>query len=204
MEKLQFNVKMKVKIKVTLKAASALAAIFLLFSCSERKENASNSDMESVFAAARIPLLRQAVSARDFSLPLLLPEGETVEETVTLSDLSGKVVFLNFWATWCPPCREEMPSMESLYSRFRNREFEMIAVNCMEGDATVREFKEDFSLSFPIPLDSDGRVTSSYGIQGIPTTFIIDKEGRIVSRLVGSIDWDTPEIHAALEILLDL
>ena len=186
------------------RAALLLIAAFLLLSCTERKASAQeSSDMASVFASARIPLLRQSVSARDFSLPLLLPAEDATGETVTLSNLRGKVVFLNFWATWCPPCRAEMPSMESLYNRYKDRGFEMLVVNCAEGDAVVRDFREDFNLTFPIPLDRDGRVSSSYGVQAIPTTFIIDKEGRIVVRFVGSLDWDTPAIHTALEMLLD-
>jgi peroxiredoxin len=187
-----------------LKAAFLLTAVFLLCSCFARRGNTQEaSGMTAAFAAARIPLLAQTVSARDFSLPLLLPAGKTGEETLTLSDLRGKVVFLNFWATWCPPCRDEMPSMESLYNRFRDREFEMLAVNCMEEAAIVRNFKEEYNLTFPILLDSDGRVSNAYGIRAIPMTFLINKDGRIVVRFVGSIDWDTPEIHKALEMLLN-
>ena len=179
------------------------AAVLFICSCGAKKENPGNSDITGVFAAARIPLLKQTVSARDFSLPQLLSTGEPVGETVTLSNLKGSVVFLNFWATWCPPCRDEMPSMESLYGKFKGRSFEMLAVNCGEGDAVVSAFRDDNNFSFPILLDSDGAVNSRYGIQAIPATFIIDKEGRIVVRFVGSTNWDTPEIHKAMEMLLD-
>jgi len=180
-----------------------LAAIFLFLSCTEKKAGSSNSDMAAVFTAAKLPLLRQTVSARDFTLSLLPAAGETGDAKTTLSDLKGKVVFLNFWATWCPPCREEMPSMNSLYNRYKDKGFEMLAVNGMEAAQTVSDFRDAFNLVFPILLDSDGKVTSSYGVQAIPSTFLINREGQIVVRFVGSIDWDTPAVHKALEKLLD-
>ena len=119
-----------------------------------------------------------------------------------LKDLQGKVVFLNFWATWCGPCRDEMPSMEALYTQYKDKGLEIIAVNVRESSKEVLAFMNEYSLSFPAVLDSDGRVSNSYGIQAIPTSFIIDREGKIITRLVGSIDWDTPEIRAAIESLL--
>jgi thiol-disulfide isomerase/thioredoxin len=182
-----------------------LAAVLLLCSCSAKKENGAETNMSKAFTEAGVPLLKQTVSPRDFSLPLLLPSQKRDEqgEIQKLSDLKGKVVFLNFWATWCGPCRAEMPSMEALYSRYREKGFEILAVNSMERQPEVLAFKEENNFSFPIVLDGDGKVNSAYGIQAIPTTFLLDKEGKIVLRLVGSIDWDTPKFHAALELLLD-
>ena len=179
-----------------------VAAVFLLYTCSAKAQNTSSSEMEKKFNEAGLRLLKERVSPRDFSLPLLLPLQGTEGETQRLSDLKGKVVFLNFWATWCGPCRNEMPSMESLYNRYRDRGLEILAVNCQENESDVTAFMRNNRLSFPTALDTDGKISGSYGIQAIPTTFLVDREGNIILRMVGSINWDTQEIHAALEALL--
>ena len=173
------------------------AVIFIFPSCPAKAQNASSPDMAKVFAEAGLPLYSSRVSPREFSLKTL------TGETQSLSSFQGKVVFLNFWATWCGPCRIEMPSMEALYDRYKEKGLEILAVNCGEGQRDVLTFMRDNGLSFPALLDGDGRVSNSYGIQAIPTSFIIDREGKIVSRLVGSIDWDTPKIHAVIESLLN-
>jgi len=179
-----------------------LVAVSLL-ACGGRRETAQNSEIVDAFAAAGMRLLGETVSARDFTLPLVTASGGIHEETVTLSDLRGNVVFLKFWATWCGPCRAGMPPMESLYNRFRDKNFEMLAVNIRERDTDVLAFMETSNLSFPALLDSDASVSASYGVQAVPTMFLIDKEGRIIARFVGSLDWDSPQFHAALEMLLD-
>ena len=125
------------------------------------------------------------------------------DELFTLSDHLGKIVFLNFWATWCGPCRTEMPSMELLYDKYRDRGFEILAVNSGERADGVYSFMASNNFTFPALLDTDGAVSRSYGIQAIPTSYIIDRDGMIILRLTGSIDWNTPKIHAALELLLD-
>ena len=124
-------------------------------------------------------------------------------ELQSLSALKGKVVFLNFWATWCGPCRDEMPSVEILYKRFKDKGLEILAVNCQENQEDVLAFMANYGLTFPALLDEDGRVSGAYGIQAIPTTFLINRDGRIILRLVGSINWDTEKIHAAIESLLN-
>jgi len=98
---------------------------------------------------------------------------------VKLEDNRGKIVFLNFWATWCPPCRKEMPSMEKLHTKFKDRDFTMLAVDLREETKKVRVFQEKFKLNFPILLDSDGRVGLRYGVRSIPTTYLIDREGYV-------------------------
>jgi len=181
-----------------------LAALLLFSSCSsERRNSPGSSDIAAAFSAAGMRLLNQAVSARDFTLPLISASDGILEETVTLSELQGNVVFLKFWASWCGPCRAGMPSMESLYNKFSDREFEMLAVNLMEGEAAILPFLQASDLSFPILHDSSGSIGATYGVQALPTTFLIDKEGRIISRFVGSPDLDSPRFHTALEMLLN-
>ena len=183
-----------------------IAAVFLVYSCSAKAQNTSSSgpsEMEKAFNEAGLRLLKEKVSPRDFSLQLLSSAQGTAAETQRLSDLKGNVVFLNFWATWCGPCRVEMPSMEAIYNKYKEEGFEMLAVNCMEKQEDVLPFMEDNKFSFPVALDDEGKVGTAYGIQAIPTTFLIDREGKIILRLVGSINWDTPEFHSAIELLIN-
>ncbi|MDR2467869.1 MAG: TlpA family protein disulfide reductase [Spirochaetaceae bacterium] len=149
-----------------------------------------------VFTKAGLPTVNENRIPANWTLKTLSGE------TLTLHQLKGKVVFLNFWATWCPPCRAEMPSMEVLYRRFHGKGLEMIACDVMENSAEVAKFMRDNKLSFPALLDSTGQVSNQYGVQGIPATFIIDREGRIVSHVVGSKNWNTPAITDAFEALL--
>ena len=174
-----------------------LPAVVLLFcACTAKAQNAVPSGTAKAFDDAGLRLLSSKVSPRDFSLSLL--EGETK----SLSSYKGKVVFLNFWATWCGPCRIEMPSLEALYNKFSDKGLEILAVNCREDQTTVSSFLKNEGFTFPVLLDLNGRVSLNYGIQAIPTTFLIDRDGMIILRLVGSTDWDTPKINAALESLL--
>jgi peroxiredoxin len=121
---------------------------------------------------------------------------------VKLEDHRGKIVFLNFWATWCPPCRDEMPSMEKLYTEFKDRDFTILAVDLQEGTRKVRAFKEKFKLNFPILLDSDGRVGSRYVVRSIPTTYLIDREGYIIGAAWGARDWASKEAFELIDHLL--
>jgi peroxiredoxin len=148
------------------------------------------------FAKAGIPPLRKALIPTDFSAPLV--EGKAIK----LSDLRGKVVFLNFWATWCGPCREEMPSMEALQRRFKDQGLEILGVNCQESPREVSSFMADQNLSFETALDQSGEIGGTYGVSAIPTTFIIDRKGRIIFRVVGSLNWADPRILSAFDALL--
>ncbi|MDR2542561.1 MAG: TlpA family protein disulfide reductase [Treponema sp.] len=156
-----------------------------------------SADASRLLRAARIQVLNQPENAQDFTLQML--NGERV----SLSSYRGKVVFLNFWATWCPPCRQEMPSMEVLYQRYKEHGLEMLAVNLRENPNEVRQFIQENGYTFPVLLDLDGRVGARYGVRGIPTTLIIDRQGRIIGRLVGSIYWDTSQVFEAFEALLN-
>jgi len=121
-----------------------------------------------------------------------------------LSAYRGKIVFLNFWATWCPPCREEMPSMERLYRRLGHGDFAMLAVNEDEdGAPVVRQFVDGMGLSFPVLLDVKGTVPPRYGVTGYPETFVIDRSGQVVNRFIGPADWDSAALRAYFAQLLD-
>jgi thiol-disulfide isomerase/thioredoxin len=135
--------------------------------------------------------------APDFSLERL-GGGKT-----SLSSLQGKVVFVNFWATWCGPCRIEMPSMERLYNQMSKDHFEILAVDLREAEETVAQFAKDLNLSFPVLLDSQGTTGAIYVVQSIPTTFLVNKEGHLIGRLIGSREWDTDSFINLLETLIE-
>ncbi|MEW5814549.1 MAG: TlpA disulfide reductase family protein [Spirochaetota bacterium] len=121
---------------------------------------------------------------------------------ISLSSLKGKVVLLNFWATWCPPCREEMPSMELLYKKLHKEGLEIVAVDLQEEKKQVQKFAADNGLTFQILLDTTGRVGASYGARSIPTSYIIDKNGIVLAGVVGGRDWHTPELLSMFRELL--
>lgn len=123
-------------------------------------------------------------SPPDFTLPTL--DGGSI----TLSGLKGKVVLINFWTTWCPPCREEMPSLEKLYRHFKHEKFTLLAVDIMEHPETVKTFARKYDLTFPILLDKAGDVSAKYGANAIPTTYIIDKKGKAVGKAIGPRKWN--------------
>ena len=148
------------------------------------------------FEGTGIQVVSEGIVPIDFTLPLL--DGTKIN----LSQYKGKVVFLNFWAIWCGPCRSEMPSMEAVYQRLKNRGFEILAVNLGDSKGKVSEFMQEHKLNFPAVLDEKSITGSRYNVRAIPTTYIIDRRGLIIARLVGSINWNTPKIIAAIEAVV--
>jgi thiol-disulfide isomerase/thioredoxin len=161
------------------------------------------ADVVKAFAEAGLPVLRKKVPVVDFTVPLAEMVPLAAVQKQNLKALEGKVIFLNFWATWCGPCRQEMPSMEILYQRFKDQGLEILAVNFQEGQKDVAAFMKNYKLSFPAALDSSGQVGGIYGIEAFPTTYIIDRDGYIISRVVGSLNWNTPKLLVAFETLLN-
>jgi peroxiredoxin len=125
-------------------------------------------------------------------------------EEVKLEDYRGKIVFLNFWATWCPPCREEMPSMERLYTEFKNKDFTILAVDLREKPNSVKAFGKKLGLSYPLLLDSDGTVHLDYGIRSIPTTYLVDRQGYLIGSALGPRDWASDESFELINHLLEI
>jgi peroxiredoxin len=120
-----------------------------------------------------------------------------------LSDLRGKVVVLNFWATWCPPCRAEMPSMEALYQAYRNQGLVILAISSdRAGRSVVESFVQDRGVTFPILLDPDGEVFALYGVRGLPTSYLLDRRQRAFSADVGARDWSGKVARQVVETLL--
>jgi thiol-disulfide isomerase/thioredoxin len=142
--------------------------------------------------------LKPAKPAKDFTLPDL--DGKPHQ----LSDYRGKVVLVNFWATWCPPCRREMPSMERLSQRLKGQPFAILAINQQEEADQVFVFTgqmEPFP-TFPILFDPDSATAHAWGVLGLPASFIVDRQGRVVYRAMGGREFDHPEIEQAIRTLL--
>lgn len=114
------------------------------------------------------------------------------EQEIQLSEYKGKVILLNFWATWCPPCVKEMPSMQRLHDKFPEQDFEIVAISAGETQAAVESFMMslDTELTFPILLDEKGRTFKDFGIRGLPMSFLFDREGKLIKTISGSREWD--------------
>ena len=120
----------------------------------------------------------------------------------TLKDFGGKVVFLNFWATWCVPCREEMPLMEKLHREFRDQGLEVAAINFREDKKAVRKFYDELGLSYRALLDYEGKLSDEYGAWAIPLSYFINRKGEFIGKVTGERKWDSQEARAFFRDLL--
>jgi peroxiredoxin len=152
---------------------------------------------EDPVAALSLIRPKPAKPAPDFQVRT--PDGSTLR----LTDFKGKVVFLNFWATWCEPCREEMPSMERLHRAYKDRGLVVLAISLdLQGASVVKPFVKRFALTFPIGLDPKMAVREQYGVWAVPSTFLIDRTGKRVLFANGAREWDGKAAHAVVESLL--
>ncbi len=120
-----------------------------------------------------------------------------------LSQWRGKLIMLNFWATWCGPCRAEMPGMERLWQRYRDEGLVVVAVSVDEGmERRVAKFVEILKLSYPILLDAEGVVSDHYQVSALPHSFLINSDGQLIAKVVGEREWDSPVAYALIESLL--
>jgi peroxiredoxin len=136
------------------------------------------------FAEQALAPVTGNVPAPDFVLQ------DTNGNTQRLSDYRGKPVIINFWATWCPPCREEIPSMNRAWHILEKEGVAMLAVNMGEDEDTIFIFTADYPADFPILMDRDGAVIEQWPVKGLPTTYVVAPDGTIVYRAIGSREWD--------------
>lgn len=137
------------------------------------------------------------LQAPEFSLPGL--DGRMI----SLSDYRGKVVVVNVWATWCPPCVDEMPSLEKLYQQFKAENFTILAVSIdTAGAAAVAPFMKKHGLTFPVLLDTKLSIRTTYRTTGVPETFIVNQQGILVKKVIGPQDWAAPEVLRYIRQLL--
>jgi peroxiredoxin len=150
------------------------------------------------FQSANQAPVRVGLPAPDFTFPGL--DGNKV----SLSDYRGKVVFVNIWATWCPPCVEEMPSMQKLYQKLKGENFEILAVSIdSKGAKVVAPFMKKYQLTFPALLDSMGTIKRIYKTTGVPESYIIDKDGILAKKVLGPLDWSQPDVLRLFRDLIE-
>lgn len=126
---------------------------------------------------------------------------------ISFEDYIGQVVLVNIWATWCGPCRVEMPPIQAAYSRYRDRGFTVLAVSIDQGpgyEEKVTTFAERYGLEFPILLDPEGRISEVLRTVGVPETFVLGRDGRIAKRLIGATDWNSGSNQILIEELLGM
>ncbi len=153
---------------------------------------------EDLFLKIGIQAVKGDTKAPNFFLEDL--KGKKLE----FKNFKGKVIFLNFWATWCGPCKEEMPSIETLFQQFKEKDFVFLSISVdYEGRRPVKEFIEKNRYTFPVLLDPKCQVLDLYEVKGIPTTFIIDKKGRMIGKAVGPKNWKSPEVISLLNLLIE-
>ena len=133
----------------------------------------------------------------DFTLP------DPAGKKVSLKDFRGKLVMLNFWATWCVPCREEMPTMERLYQEFKNRGFVIVAVNVKDKKTDALAFIKELKLTYPVVFDPEGEVGLLYGAWALPATYLIGPKGEGLARMWGPADWYSPGARALIQARLN-
>ncbi len=124
-------------------------------------------------------------------------------QKIASSSLQGKVVFINIWASWCEPCREEMPSIDALYREMSaSQDFRMLTILYRDSPPTALEYMKSQGFVFPVYIDPDGLSARKYGVTGVPETFIVDKKGMLVKRVIGGMDWNSQEVKDYLHLLL--
>jgi thiol-disulfide isomerase/thioredoxin len=157
-------------------------------------QEAADQELSYQFTPLDPPL-----AAPDFVLP------DMDGEQHTLQDYRGKVVLLNFWATWCPPCRREMPALERLYQQLGAHGFVVLAVNQWEDPDHVFAYTGELNVfpSFPILFDPDSSVSERFGVKGLPTSLLLDQDGRVRYRAIGGRAFDHPEVLRTIRALLE-
>ncbi len=161
-----------------------------------RRERPPAAD-EDLFKRLKIQRFSEKVLAPDFTL------ADLNGRRIRLASLKGKVVFLNFWATWCPPCILEMPTMEKLHREFGSKGLVILAVNFRESPKQVKAFLKEHQLTFTTLLDPKGKVFELYQASSLPTTTFVNKNGQAVGKVIGYRDWHKPEMKEFFRRLLD-
>ena len=170
---------------VILIAVFIVAIGFILYFFSEQKEET--------------PKAKAVVNLKAPGFLLTDPSGKTY----TLSELKGSVVFVNFWATWCPPCVEEMPSIQNLYNGFKdNKEFRMVTILYKDDYQKAMAFMKQNNYTLPVLIDSDGKSAKAYGVTGVPETYIVDKNGVLREKVIGPADWNSTQADSLISNLL--
>jgi thiol-disulfide isomerase/thioredoxin len=192
----------KTRVKITPRPRSLIRVAFLLIGAL-LLGGAPASAQPSWAAAVNFKLVpnlepfKEVAPTPDFSLPT------AAKKKISLKDFRGRLVFLNFWASWCDPCRDEMPDMERLYAEFKGRKFVVLAVNVKDKRKAALAFVKEFKLSYPVVFDDKDEVGALYGAWGLPTTYLIGPGGEGLARLWGPAEWYSPGARELIRTLLE-
>ena len=169
------------------------------------KKNSEIFNLQSLPEAmnASFNLFIEALTHQNGTIRNATLNASLANREITLSQFRGKHVLVNFWATWCGPCKIEMPSLEALYERFKDKNYALLAIsNDMFGANIVKPFVKAHNINFPVLLDQRLKVSNAFGVVSLPTTFMIDPQGKIIGALFGAEDWATPSNILYFENLL--
>jgi len=172
------------KLKSVILIAVFIVAIVIVFFSVKREET---------------PMTKAVVGLNAPEFSLSDPSGKTY----TLSELKGSVVFINFWATWCPPCIEEMPSIQNLYNGFKDKkEFRMVTILFKDDYGKAMAYLKQNNYAIPVLIDGNGKAAKAYGVTGVPETYIVDKQGVLRQKVIGPADWNSTEADSLISNLL--
>jgi peroxiredoxin len=155
--------------------------------------------------APKLTSLLERLDLRGYAHGTMSPpfKGPTLDaRRLSIAELRGKVIVLNFWASWCLECRPEMPTLEGIHRELAARGLAVIGINARQDGEMVRRYAKDLGLTFPLVLDTDGRINATYGVVGLPTTFVIGRDGRAVALAVGPREWGSAPARSLFEALL--
>jgi thiol-disulfide isomerase/thioredoxin len=179
---------------VRLISFSLLMIGVIILSCGKRETSGDKTE--------EVNRTGEGISEGEIAPDLSLKDLKGIE--VNLKEFRGKVVLLNFWATWCPPCRKEIPSMVGLYKKYKDMGLEIIGVNLDKlGKSDVEKFSLEYKINFPILLNPSGDVAALYGVVVLPTTVFLDRNGRIKGRISGAVDWTAEANLSTIETFLE-
>jgi peroxiredoxin len=178
------------------RANHRIAGLLIVFVMILGPLEASRADVAELLDGLKLSGYRTGTKPPEF-------KGTTVDtRTISLASLRGKVVLLNFWASWCIECRPEMPMFEQLHREFEARGLSVIGINAREGAPAIHQYAKELRLTFPLVLDPKGEINAAYGVIGLPATFLVGRDGRAVARAIGPRDWTSAPAKAIIQALL--
>ncbi|MCX8014200.1 MAG: TlpA family protein disulfide reductase [Rectinema sp.] len=183
--------------RAALSFSSLFALIALILVAEPRQVSAAES---RPWYAPRLEALGFYVFDKPFSQPnftVTSLSGGLVPRTST----KGTITLLNFWATWCPPCKQEIPTIQRLHEAMKGEKFQIMAISVGEPLTTVKPFVEQNKITFPVYLDPKNQLSATYASRGIPTTYILDKNGDFIAGIIGSFEYDNPEFMKVIKEL---
>jgi peroxiredoxin len=178
------------------RARHGVAKLLIAFVMILEPSEASRADVAELLDGLKLSGYRPGTKPPEF-------KGTTADSrAVSLDSLRGKVVLLNFWASWCLECRPEMPMFERLHREFAAQGLSVVGINAREGTEAIRRYAKELHLTFPLVPDPKGKINAAYGVIAIPTTFLVGRDGRAVARTVGPRDWESAPAKSIVQALL--